>query len=367
MKNYEATGKTYEEALENGLSALGATISDVDITVLEEGSKGLFGLFGSRPYKVRLTLKAVEEDPLADLFKKEEPKKAPRQEKKPVEKKAEPKPAPKKPEAPKAEPAPQVEAVEEKKVEAARPAPVQRKAKAAKPAEKPVEAAEEATEAVETEFTEGEVTEVKKSRSRNRNRNRRRGEKKAEAAEQTEAKEERKPLPPKEIKPIEKPVVTMIPDDQVDAESAAGKAKAFLAELTTLMGVNVEIAVGNDEEGNVFVQMTGDTLGILIGRRGETLDAIQYLTSLRVNRGQEGYTRVTIDTENYRAKREDTLIRLANRMANRAVKTGRKVSLEPMNPYERRIIHSALQANEAVDTHSEGEEPNRHVVITLRK
>ena len=125
--------------------------------------------------------------------------------------------------------------------------------------------------------------------------------------------------------------------------------------------------MGNDSEGNVFVKMTGDTLGILIGRRGETLDALQYLTSLKINRGQENYTRVTLDTENYRAKREDTLVRLANRMANRAVKTGRKVSLEPMNPYERRIIHSALQGNEAVDTHSEDEEPNRHVVITLRK
>ena len=367
MKNYEATGKTYEEALENGLTALGATISDVDITVLEEGSKGLFGLFGSRPYKVRLTLKAIEDDPLADLFKKEEPKKAPRQEKKPEpkpEKKVEKKPEVKA-EAPKAE-----EKAEEKKEEK-RPAPVQRKAKQPK-VEKPVEAEEaetaEENEAAETESAEGEVV-VKKSRSRSRNR--RRGGKKTHtenaSAETSEVKEERKPLPPKEIKPIEKPVVTMIPDDQVDAESAAGKAKAFLAELTGLMGVNVEIAVGNDAEGNVFVQMTGDTLGILIGRRGETLDAIQYLTSLKVNRGQEGYTRVTIDTENYRAKREDTLIRLANRMANRAVKTGRKVSMEPMNPYERRIIHSALQANEAVDTHSEGEEPNRHVVITLRK
>ena len=359
MKNYEATGKTYEEALENGLAALGATISDVDITVLEEGSKGLFGLFGSRPYKVRLTVKAVEDDPLADLFKKEEPKKAPKQERKPVEKK---------PEAPKAEKKAEAKP-EEKKEEAARPAPVQRKAKPVKvekPAEEVVEAAEEAAE--ETESTEGETV-VKKSRSRNRNR--RRGGKKAhtENTTETEVKEEApaRELPPKEVKPIVKPVVTMIPDDQVDAESAAGKAKAFLAELTQMMGVNVEIAVGNDEEGNVFVQMTGDTLGILIGRRGETLDAIQYLTSLKVNRGQEGYTRVTIDTENYRAKREDTLIRLANRMANRAVKTGRKVSMEPMNPYERRIIHSALQANQAVDTHSEGEEPNRHVVITIRK
>nr|MBR4279867.1 protein jag [Clostridia bacterium] len=365
MKNYEATGKTYEEALENGLAALGATISDVDITLLEEGSKGLFGLFGSRPYKVRLTLKTVEDDPLADLFKKAEPKKASKQEKKAEAPKAEKKPeAPKaeeKTEAPKAE-----EKTEEKKAE--HPAPVQRKAKAPKaekPAEEVAETVEEAAE--ETESAESETV-VKKSRSRNRNR-RRNKKPHTEAAETTEVKEEApaKELPPKEVKPIVKPVVTMIPDDQVDPDSAAGKAKAFLAELTAMMGVNVEIAVGNDEEGNVFVQMTGDTLGILIGRRGETLDAIQYLTSLKVNRGQEGYTRVTIDTENYRAKREDTLIRLANRMANRAVKTGRKVSMEPMNPYERRIIHSALQANQAVDTHSEGEEPNRHVVITIRK
>ena len=132
------------------------------------------------------------------------------------------------------------------------------------------------------------------------------------------------------------------------------------------MGVNVSVAVKNDEEGNVRVNMEGDTLGILIGRRGETLDALQYLTSLQVNKGQDDYTRVTLDTEGYRAKREEALVRLANRMANRAQKTGRKVSLEPMNPYERRILHSALQDHPAVTTHSEGEEPNRHVVITLK-
>ena len=122
-----------------------------------------------------------------------------------------------------------------------------------------------------------------------------------------------------------------------------------------------------DAEGNVYGRMEGDTLGVLIGRRGETLDALQYLTSLKVNRGQETYIRVTLDTEDYRSRREETLIRLANRMANRAVRTNRRVSLEPMNPYERRIIHSALQGNEAVDTHSEGDEPNRHVVITIKK
>ena len=154
---------------------------------------------------------------------------------------------------------------------------------------------------------------------------------------------------------------------EVAPGSAEEKARTFLADVTRLMGVEVTINVHRDDEGNVRVDMFGDTLGILIGRRGETLDALQYLTSLYVNRGQEEYTRVTLDTENYRTKREEALRRLANRMANRCVKTGRKVVMEPMNPYERRILHSALQQNDAVFKHSEGEEPNRHVVITLKQ
>lgn len=326
MKSYESSAKTLEEAIEAGLTALGAAISDVDVQIIDEGSKGLFGLFGSRLAKVRLTMKDAEEDLLSLTEEKPKAKKA-----KPA--KAEQKPA-----------------KEETKTETAQaaaetaelPKPVQRKPKQPKAPKAEAAAKEDG------------------------GRPARQSKPKQPKAEKTE--EPKKPLPPKEpVKPIEKPVVTMIPDDQVVADSAAGKAQTFLKELTHLMGVEVEVAVGNDQDGNVFVQMTGDTLGILIGRRGETLDALQYLTSLKVNRGQEGYTRVTLDTENYRAKREETLIRLANRMANHAVKTGRKVSIEPMNPYERRIIHSALQQNEAVDTHSEGEEPNRHVVITLRK
>ena len=166
---------------------------------------------------------------------------------------------------------------------------------------------------------------------------------------------------------MEKPEVTMIPAEELTGDSSAGIAHAFLMELTKLMGVDVTIDMGTDAEGNVYGYINGDTLGVLIGRRGETLDAVQYLTCLKVNRGREGYVRVTLDTENYRAKREDTLIRLANRMANRALRTGRKVSLEPMNPYERRIIHYALQQTEGVSTHSEGDEPNRHVVITHDK
>ena len=191
--------------------------------------------------------------------------------------------------------------------------------------------------------------------------------KEPERPEETESEAQDEQDREQEIRPMEKPEITMIPAEQLDAESPAGQAFSFLKEITRLMGVEVSIEMGTDAEGNVYGSMMGDTLGILIGRRGETLDALQYLTSLKVNRGREGYTRVTLDTENYRARREDTLIRLANRMANRAVRTGRRVSLEPMNPYERRIIHYALQQNEGVSTHSEGDEPNRHVVITVKK
>ena len=342
MKTYEASAKTKEEAIDAGLEALGVSISDVTVEVIDEGSKGLFGLFGSRLAKVRLTVKETEDDPLADLLND---KPAPKPERKPAPAREERQPRPeRKPDAPKPE-----RKTEASKADAA---------EAPKPEKKPEAAENTAEPKPERKPRQPKPKQPRQPKPEQ--------EKKPEADKKPE--QEKKPLPPKApVKPIEKPVVTMIPDAEVVADSAAGKAQAFLKELTHLMGVDVEVAVGLDEEGNVFVKMTGDTLGILIGRRGETLDALQYLTSLKVNRGQEGYTRVTLDTENYRAKREDTLVRLANRMANRAVKTGRKVSLEPMNPYERRIIHSALQANEAVDTHSEGDEPNRHVVITLRK
>lgn len=343
MKTYEATGKNYEEALQNGLNALHATISDVTVETLEEGSKGLFGLFGSKPCKLRLTLHEVEEeveedDPLADLLssvKVEAPKPA-----------AQPKPQPK----------PAQEKPAEVKVEAKVEAPVEAPA---------VEAAPAVTDAAPAADAAERPAPVQRKRNDRPKKDKPRQPK---AEGESAPKPERKPLPPKApAAPLEKPVVTMIPDEQIDPASPVGQAQSFLKELTHLMGVDVTVAMGTDAENNIFAQMTGDTLGILIGRRGETLDALQYLTSLRINKGQDHYTRVTLDTENYRAKREDTLIRLANRMANRAVKTGRKVSLEPMNPYERRVIHSALQPNELVDTHSEGEEPKRHIVITLRK
>ncbi len=140
----------------------------------------------------------------------------------------------------------------------------------------------------------------------------------------------------------------------------------FLSSVFQKMNVDVDIEKVEDEE-SIQLKVTGRDSGIIIGRRGETLDALQYLTSLVVNRKNENYKRVTIDIENYRQKREETLVKLAERLAERVVKYRRNVSLEPMNPYERRIIHSTLQNNNYVETYSVGEDPNRKVVITLKQ
>jgi spoIIIJ-associated protein len=145
------------------------------------------------------------------------------------------------------------------------------------------------------------------------------------------------------------------------------EAKTFIRDVLDHMGVRAEIRV-KEENNIVKVSLTGPDMGILIGYRGETLDSLQYLISLVVNKGHEmEYKRVILDTENYRIKREETLKRLARRIAEKVRRTGRPVKLEPMNPYERRIIHSALQNDFYVNTYSEGEEPFRRVVVDLKK
>ena len=149
-------------------------------------------------------------------------------------------------------------------------------------------------------------------------------------------------------------------------DSPAIRAEEFLSQVTRLIGLDVSFETEQEEEA-LKINMVGENQGILIGHRGETLDALQYLCSLRVNKDRDEYIRVTLDTENYRAKREQTLINLANRMAQKAVRSGRRMAMEPMNPYERRIMHSALQGNEQVTTHSEGEDPNRRVVIVPKR
>ena len=353
MKIQEFTGKTTQEAIDNGLAELGVTIADVHVDVLQEGAKGLFGLFGSKPARVRLTIMEEEREDdhgLSDLIgslslndqakKKQQPKPAV---------KAEPVKPAVKPETPKAAP----------KAEAVKPAPKAEPVKAEAPKAEPKPVVK--PEAPKAEAEQAEKPEAPKPAREPKERKPRppRTPKEKTPAQQEEKRDYAPMVPAETFAPTEPPVI-------FGEDTPAGRAQKFLMDVTDRMGVKVDVYVNDSEPDSLSIHMIGDTLGILIGRRGETLDALQYLTSLQVNKGREGYIRVTLDTENYRAKREDSLRRLAQRMANRAVKTGRKVVLEPMNPYERRVLHTALQNHPSVTTHSEGEEPNRRVVIMLK-
>lgn len=150
--------------------------------------------------------------------------------------------------------------------------------------------------------------------------------------------------------------------------SKENSAKKFLNDVFGAMGIKANIEVSFDKEnGCIDINVEGDEMGVLIGKRGQTLDSLQYLVSLVVNKNSENYIKVKLDTENYRARRKETLENLAKNIAYKVKRTRKPVSLEPMNPYERRIIHSALQNDKYVETYSEGEEPYRKVVINIKK
>lgn len=150
--------------------------------------------------------------------------------------------------------------------------------------------------------------------------------------------------------------------------SVEENVREFLSSVFEAMKIEVEIIVKIDEEEKLIdVELKGADMGLLIGKRGQTLDSLQYLTSLAVNKNTENYYKVKVDTEDYRKRRKDTLENLAKNIAYKVKRTKRPVALEPMNPFERRVIHSALQNDKFVTTHSEGEEPYRHVVVTLKK
>ena len=150
-------------------------------------------------------------------------------------------------------------------------------------------------------------------------------------------------------------------------ENTKEACEKFLHDVLKTMGMEVEIISSSDQDGALCIEMQGEHMGILIGKRGQTLDSLQYLTNRVANKMQDGYVRVKLDTENYRQRRKETLENLAKNIAYKVKRTKKPVSLEPMNPYERRIIHSALQADKYVSTHSEGEEPYRRVVVTLAR
>ena len=366
MRIQEFTGKTTQEAIDNGLAELGVTIADVRVDVLQEGAKGLFGLFGSKPARVRLTVMEEQKEDdqgLRDLlgsFSLNEPQK-----KKPVQKPVKQEKVERKPQeaAKPKEKAPKAESTKpetEKKAAPATVAAPKQTAAQEVAAEQEPPVAKSETAAQEAPAAGG--SNAPRARQPRKPRQPKEPKERAPRPQHEEAEETRVFVP---MEPAE-PFVPTEPPVMHAEDTPAGRAQRFLMDVTERMNVKVDVYVDDSKPDSLSIHMIGDTLGILIGRRGETLDALQYLTSLQVNKGREGYIRVTLDTENYRAKREDSLRRLAQRMANRAQKTGRKVVLEPMNPYERRVLHTALQNHPGVTTHSEGEEPNRRVVIMLK-
>ena len=188
---------------------------------------------------------------------------------------------------------------------------------------------------------------------------------KKEAPKKDFSKAPKKEAPKKENPPVIEEVIPKKTEEEIVTMKAA--ASKFLDGVFKAMELTVDITMEYSQEtGSLNIDFSGADMGILIGKRGQTLDSLQYLTSLVVNKEQEDYIRIKLDTENYRSRRKDTLENLARNIAYKVRKTRKAVVLEPMNPYERRIIHSALQGNKYVETYSEGNEPYRHVVVVYK-
>lgn len=169
---------------------------------------------------------------------------------------------------------------------------------------------------------------------------------------------------PAEAQPAAAPAA---PAAAVDEPEGYARIRAFVSGLLEHMGIQAEIEITARDNGGVNVNLSGSNMGAVIGRRGETLDAIQHLTNYAVNRGSDKHMHISVDAESYRAKREESLVRLAEKMAAKAIKYKRSMALEPMNSYERHVIHTALQDYEGVTTSSTGTEPNRRVVVSYEK
>ena len=283
------TGKTYDEALTKALLELGTTSERLEVSVLEQGSAGLLGFIGSKPWKLRAVLKT---EPIRQESQTDEPASE--------------------------------ELVAEEAVKAEEVIPV---------AESGAEAPEEVREVEETVVTAEEETAVTV------------------------------PEAPKENKKVgsETGITTAL-------EAGKSSGTAFLRELFATLKLEAEIeSDSRAAEKALFFRVRGENLGALIGKRGQTLDALQYLLGHVVNRQQDAFLRVKLDIGSYREKQENKLRGFARNAARRVKQSGKSLALDPMTPNERRIIHAALQRDRYVTTHSEGEGEKRHVVITLRK
>ena len=314
-KSIITTGKTIDEAVEAALAQLGLTRDDVTYQVISLPKSGFFGI-GAVPAKVQVTYEAPDLKPA------------------------------------KAEPKAEEKQVQEKKPETAAPrialsSASRSKPKAAKPVEKKPEPKPEAPKPVE---------------------------KKPEAPKpekKSEPKPEKKPVEKKPVEKKEKPErAPKAPKAETKREYAPAapgsneeKIEQFIAGLLENMGSQAVPHCWAESDNSYRVELTGEGLGFLIGRRGETLDAIQHLANYAVNRSVDGHVRINVDAECYREKREDSLRRYARKKAQQVLKNRRRTTLEPMNAYERHVIHAALQDMDNITTHSTGTEPNRRVVI----
>lgn len=283
MEYIEVTGKSVDEAITNACLKLETSSDKIEYEVIDKGSNGLFGIFNSKPAKIKARVKSGV-DSVDEEFEKNEKK------------------------------------VINETIEVKKKAPKKEAVKAEK------------------------AVEVKDNTA----------EHKALATENTVEADK------------EETAVKAEPKAVLSNEEIESRINNFLNDMFEAMEISVEVKITFDTEDEcVNVELLGDNMGLLIGKRGQTLDSIQYLTSLVVNKGKEKYVRIKVDTENYRQRRKDTLESLAKNIAYKVKRSRRSVALEPMNPYERRIIHSALQNDKFVSTKSEGEEPFRHVVVYL--
>ena len=309
MEDYiQFSAKTKSEAITKACIELGVSSDQLEIQVISEGSNGFFGI-GSKPavIKVRKIEPVSEEEEMKEIVETVKldsfKEEAPVQEEK------------------------KTEAIKPVKKEIKEPKAVSEKPRQPKPVKERA-----AKEKQPREFREPKEKQVREKTT-------------------------------KPVKPVE------ILTDPEEIKEVENRAKVFLRDVFAAMNLGeVEITSEyNTTDGSLEVDFEGEDMGILIGKRGQTLDSLQYLTSLVVNKGKSNYIRVKLDTEDYRKRRKETLENLARGIAYKVRKTRKPVILEPMNPYERRIIHSALQGNKFVETVSEGEEPYRHVVVKLKR
>lgn len=309
MEDYiQFSAKTKSEAITKACIEIGVSSDQLEIQVISEGSNGFFGI-GSKPavIKVRKIESVSEEEEMKEIVETVKldsfKEEAPVQEEK------------------------KTEAIKPVKKEIKEPKAVSEKPRQPKPVKERA-----AKEKQPREFREPKEKQVREKTT-------------------------------KPVKPVE------ILTDPEEIKEVENRAKVFLRDVFASMNLGeVEITSEyNTTDGSLEVDFEGEDMGILIGKRGQTLDSLQYLTSLVVNKGKSNYIRVKLDTEDYRKRRKETLENLARGIAYKVRKTRKPVILEPMNPYERRIIHSALQGNKFVETVSEGEEPYRHVVVKLKR